>query len=395
MVTMPAALVAWVAVCGAGWGMTSDSPLPAPTQVAQPPASRSASTDGKSPLLHLRTLDARSLKVALVEIAERGVFRYELDGVKGNIPLDDVLMLAPSGDGQAATSPPPNALTFYLADGGTLRGTLLDRNKAAPRVLSVDIGQGHIARISFNSLSGIRTRQAEIVVVERTFQTQLASRRPGRDTMVISREGKAVVVPGSLESLSTAGWTFRLGERTRSAGLDEAYGFVLGAQLTAPKVLPAGVILRNGNRFTARIISADRATLRFDAGLLGKMTLPWQMIRRIDLRSKRVVYVSDLTPSRVEQHTLLGASWPVRHDRNVAGGPIRLGGKRYAKGLGVHSYTSLSYELGGAYERFSAVVGVDDSVAPRGSVVFRRCRTERTQAITPEHKEPAQEGTNR
>ena len=97
-----------------------------------------------------------------IEIAERGAFRYELDGVKGDIPLDDVLVLAPAGDKQAPTSPPPNALTFYLADGGTLRGTLLDRDKAAPRVLSVDIGQGHIARISFDSLSGIRTRQAEI-----------------------------------------------------------------------------------------------------------------------------------------------------------------------------------------------------------------------------------------
>ena len=349
---MSAALVAWVGVCGAG--------------VVGP------GTASAPRLLHLHTLDARLLKVGLVEIAERGVVHYEVNGVKGNIPLDDVLALAPTGSAQAPTSPPQNnVLTFYLADGGVLRGALLDRDKAAPRVLSVDIGQGHVARVSFDSLSGIRTRQAEIVAVEQTFHRRLASRRPGRDTMVIAREGKAVVVPGSLESLASNGWAFRFGERTRSAGLDEAYGFVLGAQLTAPKVLPASVVLRNGNHFTARILSADRGKLRLDAGLLGKITLPWEMIRRIDLRSERVVYVSDLTPSRVERHTLLGTSWPVTHDRNVTGGPIRLGGKTYAKGLGVHAYTSLSYELGGGFERFSAVVGVDDSVAPNGSVVFR------------------------
>lgn len=372
---MPAAFVAWVGVCGAGVvgaGIAPDAARVTRAPAAQPPTTRQPSDDGSPPLCHLHTLDARSIEVGLVEITERGVVRYDLNGVEGSIALDDVMALAPAAGGRTSASTlPSNALVFYLADGGVLRGALLDPDKAAPRLLLVDLGQGHVARISFGSLSGIRTRQAKIAIVEKTFQRRLASRRAGRDTLVLARKGKAVVVPGSLESLTPEGWTFRLGGRTRSAGLDEAYGFVLGAQLVAPKVLPARVVLRNRNRFTARILSADRGALHLDAGLLGNMTLPWEMIRRLDLRSERVVYLSDLTPSRVKQHTLLGTSWPMMPDRNVTGGPIRLGGKTYAKGLGVHAFTSLSYELGGAYERFSAVVGVDDSMAPNGSVVFR------------------------
>ncbi|MBK8269018.1 MAG: NPCBM/NEW2 domain-containing protein [Planctomycetes bacterium] len=37
----------------------------------------------------------------------------------------------------------------------------------------------------------------------------------------------------------------------------------------------------------------------------------------------------------------------------------------------MHGYSSLTYELKGEFERFSAVIGVDDSVGGSGSVVFR------------------------
>jgi hypothetical protein len=179
-------------------------------------------------LLHLQTIDARSLSVGLIEVTEQGVVHYELDGAEGHVPIDDVLVLTPTGDEPPPVSAlPPGALSLYLADGGLLRGVLLAGDKAAPRVLSVDVGRGHLARISFNSLSGIRTTQTESAALEQSFQAQLAGRRPGRDTMIIAHEGKAVVVPGSLESLTAGGWTFRFGNRTRSAGLDEAYGFVL------------------------------------------------------------------------------------------------------------------------------------------------------------------------
>ncbi len=55
----------------------------------------------------------------------------------------------------------------------------------------------------------------------------------------------------------------------------------------------------------------------------------------------------------------------------VSGGPLAIGGRRFEKGLGVHSKTELAFEIGGAYETFAATIGVDDAVRPRGNVVFR------------------------
>ena len=53
------------------------------------------------------------------------------------------------------------------------------------------------------------------------------------------------------------------------------------------------------------------------------------------------------------------------------GTPIRIKGVTYGRGLGTVPVASLNYPLGGGYDRFMATVGLDDVVAPHGSVRFR------------------------
>ncbi len=53
------------------------------------------------------------------------------------------------------------------------------------------------------------------------------------------------------------------------------------------------------------------------------------------------------------------------------GGTITLNGVTYAKGLGAHARSDVRYALNGACSAFTAVVGVDDEVATRGSVAFQ------------------------
>ena len=83
-------------------------------------------------------------------------------------------------------------------------------------------------------------------------------------------------------------------------------------------------------------------------------------------------YLSDL------QWTSATNGWgPV--ERNLSNGengagdgkPLSLDGVSYSKGLGVHSNSQVTYNLGGAYNSFFAYVGVDDEVADNGSVDFQ------------------------
>ncbi len=323
------------------------------------------------PTLRLGLIDGRTLAADQISLAEDGRIRYRHDDKIHETAIEDLLRITPESPRDSATRAMTHSREFHLADGGLLTGRILPPGDADPRAIPVDIGHETTVRIPYRALAAVRFAIDEIDEVEQTFRKRIASRTPGRDTLIIAKEGRAVVVPGSLESLDPHGWTFRFGNRTRSGSLDQVYGFVLGAPPIPANPLPATVLMTGGNRFTARLSAADAETVTLDAGPLGRLTLPWSSIRLIDLRSDRIVYLSDLKPNRTVQRSMPGADWPPRPDANVTGGPIRLAGKTYARGLGVHAYTAVSYSLDGQYERFSTIVGIDDAVAPYGSVVFR------------------------
>lgn len=51
----------------------------------------------------------------------------------------------------------------------------------------------------------------------------------------------------------------------------------------------------------------------------------------------------------------------VRNDRSWAGGAISVGGKTYARGLGVHADSWLTFPLGGKFSKFHVIPGPDDA----------------------------------
>ena len=80
------------------------------------------------------------------------------------------------------------------------------------------------------------------------------------------------------------------------------------------------------------------------------------------------VHLSDLSPLKAT------SEWggPPKKDRSILGKPLRIGGRTYAKGMGVHANSELTYALKGELKRFVALVGLDDEKSndPRASVVF-------------------------
>ncbi|TDE86182.1 NPCBM/NEW2 domain-containing protein [Deinococcus sp. S9] len=68
---------------------------------------------------------------------------------------------------------------------------------------------------------------------------------------------------------------------------------------------------------------------------------------------------------------------PIERDRSNGekqggdGHPLTLGGQTFARGFGVHADSDMTFSLAGRCQAFSALVGVDDEVGERGSVVFQ------------------------
>jgi hypothetical protein len=68
------------------------------------------------------------------------------------------------------------------------------------------------------------------------------------------------------------------------------------------------------------------------------------------------VWLSDLAPASAVQ------SWgSLQKNQSVGRKAMRFAGKRYAKGIGVHSQASVLYQLDSSYTKFSAVAGLDEN----------------------------------
>ena len=58
-------------------------------------------------------------------------------------------------------------------------------------------------------------------------------------------------------------------------------------------------------------------------------------------------------------------------DQSVLGHPLRVGGRRFRRGLGTHAHARLRYFLGRGYTTFKGAVGIDDETHGAGSAIFK------------------------
>ena len=126
-----------------------------------------------------------------------------------------------------------------------------------------------------------------------------------------------------------------------------------------------------GGRWRVQEIALKDAALQIKtlAGIEAK--LPLDRVRQVDFAAVNIAYLSDLEwtdskftpyiPSRLKE-----AWFAPRRDEGFQG-PLQIQGKRFEKGLALHSRTLLTYRLQDDYRRFRAVAGIDDAVR-NGSV---------------------------
>lgn len=135
--------------------------------------------------------------------------------------------------------------------------------------------------------------------------------------------------------------------------------------------------LRDGSLLSAASVTADENRLQIQ--LPGGMQLSGIDVRDVvHLRSLAAesVFLSDLTPADYKSVPYLDIPWLYYCDRNAEKGPLRVLGKTYAKGLGLHTAARLTFRLDeeklkSRFQHFIATVAVDDLAKQDGSVVFR------------------------
>jgi len=189
--------------------------------------------------------------------------------------------------------------------------------------------------------------------------------------LILGADHKALSAVGAIRSISVgakpSGGVIRFTwqEQDRTVAAEKARAVLLaGGQ---GDQAPAGQLLCvDGSTLRFRQIEIDGADVRVTSAELGTVRLSRDSLVFVQFHSDRVVYLGELTPVDVKEHGLLGWRFEHRRDASAAGGPLKLDGRVYQRGLGLHSFCELTYDLAGRFEFLVAMVGIDDAARPNG-----------------------------
>ena len=253
-----------------------------------------------------------------------------------------------------------------VTDGSMLRGKLV-RPKHALGIRLPAAAQP--VELQAGDLLGVRFVPAKgPAMPPDRFEQELARPKRNADALfVISPKG---IVPLDVAVSKIApdkvSFTWDRKDRSIDTARVAAVVFANQPQETQP---PATVRLTDASVLRGRVLSLKSNVLTFElAG--ARLPVPIAGIVAIDFVNPNVTHLSDLKPAAVRETPFFNHIWRHRLDRSVGGRELTLDGRRYARGIGCHTRTELTYGLDGAYRTFAAVIGIDDEARPRGSVRF-------------------------
>jgi len=164
----------------------------------------------------------------------------------------------------------------------------------------------------------------------------------------------------------------------RSIGLSELAAIAFNPTLARnrkPKGPYARLVLRDGTRLAAIGTVADGKALKAKTLFGQTVQVAVADLVSFDVLQGKAIYLAEIKPKKVEQAGFLGSGWHWAANRTVRGHPLRLltdGGEcTFDRGLGMHPRTALTYDLGGKYRRFEALVGLDAATGAGGRATVR------------------------
>ena len=82
-------------------------------------------------------------------------------------------------------------------------------------------------------------------------------------------------------------------------------------------------------------------------------------------------YLSDMKPIDYKHTPYFDLAWPLAVDENLLGQPLRADGRRFHKGVAMHSASRAVYRLAGNERAFESAIALDGAAGAEGSAIFR------------------------
>ncbi|HEV2296424.1 MAG TPA: NPCBM/NEW2 domain-containing protein [Tepidisphaeraceae bacterium] len=318
----------------------------------------------------LTTADFKSQSVNLIAVDDAGAKITRVHGGEQSvIPWPQILQLDRATAAAAGVSPAPPAgadapkFMLYLANGDRVVGqpaalegeTLAWASPAAGRI-DVKLKQViAIARAADQPPRRDQQRTQDIVILANGDTTGGLISGIDKSGITIDSDGNGVTVP----------W--------------DAVRTVLLAAVASTNPDAAGA----GNERSVRLTLADGSVMsgptinmNAESVTLGtgdaKREVAASAVVSIEQVNGPVAWLSSLPPVESVQTPFLETVFPARMDRTVRGEPLRFGDRTYARGIGVHAYSRLVWQLpeGNRYKTFRTRYAIDGD-KPYANVTVR------------------------
>ena len=205
------------------------------------------------------------------------------------------------------------------------------------------------------------------------FAKASASPSADNDQLIVEIRGKFRTVPALIESMDDAQVTFTSDKQKVSVPRQRLYGIVF-AWVKKPLKRDGlcRVRLTDGSVLPGKVLELPKVPGKLKFQLLegGELSLDWDAVAQIAVSSDRLHWVSDLKPAETNEQTIVALPQKWKADRSVSGTPLKLAGRTFDKGIGVHARSQLTFAVDGKYEKFAVVIGLDDAARRKGDCVF-------------------------
>ncbi len=239
-----------------------------------------------------------------------------------------------------------------------------------------DLGGGAEVSVPLSAVVVVWRMAPDGTASPEALRRRLLQANRARD-VVLLRNGDTL--EGTLQAIKGGQVEVEVNKKTVTARWPQVAAVALSSELLdhrPSKGTFARVVLAEGDgspggRLTLAEASSEGKWLvgktTFSAGL----SVPLARVLLLERGGEDVVDLAGLKPSKYEYSPYLDEKWSWSPDVTVTGRDLRLGGSVYARGVGMHAPSRLTYALGGAYRRVVAEAGLDDRGGKEGRVRLR------------------------
>jgi hypothetical protein len=310
--------------------------------------------------LRIETVSGQSLERGPLVEASAAELRF----ASGDpISLDDARTIRLASNQQAPSAKP--ASLVHLTGGGQLAvsdAILVDD------ACKVTFPDGRTATLELGDVAGIQWS----VSGDPAWNGALAKPSDEHDFVVVQAAPAPTAIRAFVESITTESVEFDWDKETRTLPRAKVIGVVFARPEAPAGDLKLLLNMHDGGRLAARHIRRTEDGTRFqvELGQKSSLDLPVASVESITVRSSRVRYLSDQQPSEVHERPIVALPRSWQADHNVRGEPLKAGSAVYAKGIGVQSASSLTFNLEEHAEQFAAVLAVDSLPGTAGNCEF-------------------------